>query len=150
MQCKQDAGKNGADEPSHRGRAANRADTLVHVHIGHGHGYPESGGIGMLEHQGACSTGQEGCDWGNAQGCQHWLYQRCRRHDPKGIGAGYHMDDGRDDDGNQDGREGVLHDDVRNLLSNACVLYKGCQGAAHTGNNNWHCSCNDSFIYPVV
>ena len=84
------------------------------------------------------------------QGCQHWLYQRCRRHDPKGIGAGYHMDDGRDDDGDQDGREGGLYDDVRNLLSNACVLYKGCQGAAHTGNNNWHCSCNDSFIYPVV
>ena len=43
MQRKQDTGKYGADEPSHRGRAANRADALVHIHIGHGYGYPESG-----------------------------------------------------------------------------------------------------------
>ena len=104
----------------------------------------------MFKHQGACSACQEGCDRGNAQGCQHRLYQRCRCHDAKCIGSGYHMDDGRDDDWNQDGREGGLYDDVRNLLSNAGVLYKGCKGAAHTGYNDRHCSCNDSFIYPVI
>ena len=40
-----------AGDPGHRGAAADSADALPDVHVGHGDGHPEAGRVGVLEHE---------------------------------------------------------------------------------------------------
>ena len=132
------------------GLISNAADTLVYIHVRHGNSYPETRRVCMLKHQSAGTACQECCNRGDTQSSKHRFNQCCGSHNTKGVGASYNMDQCCNDDRDQDCRERRLHNDLCDLVCNACVLYKYCQCAAHTSYNNRHSCCGDAFVYPVI
>ena len=87
-----------AGDPGHRGAAADSADALPDVHVGHGDGHPEAGRVGVLEHERARAAGEEGGERRDAERAEHGLDEGRCGHDAEGVGAGDDVDERGDED----------------------------------------------------